>query len=135
MSDEYKLSNKYKDFIKHNAPVECLEGTTAAGKTTVGILKFMLQVAKSKKKQHVIAAKTTGVAEKNIYYFLTIRSTIHDMRYLSIFIPITVILNKLSKYICNSIFLLYYILFCYTSGLSCYNMLFLFRLSNLQHKL
>lgn len=66
MSDEYKLSNKYKDFIKHNAPVECLEGTTAAGKTTVGILKFMLQVAKSKKKQHVIAAKTTGVAEKNI---------------------------------------------------------------------
>lgn len=66
MSNEYKLSNKYKDFIKHNAPVECLEGTTAAGKTTVGILKFMLQVAKSKKKQHVIAAKTTGVAEKNI---------------------------------------------------------------------
>lgn len=66
MSNEYKLSRKYKDFIKHNAPVECLEGTTAAGKTTVGILKFMLQVAKSKKKQHVIAAKTTGVAEKNI---------------------------------------------------------------------
>ena len=66
MSNEYKLSNKYKDFIKYNAPVECLEGTTAAGKTTVGILKFMLQVAKSKKKQHVIAAKTTGVAEKNI---------------------------------------------------------------------
>ncbi len=66
MSNEYKLSKKYKDFIKYNAPVECLEGTTAAGKTTVGILKFMLQVAKSKKKQHVIAAKTTGVAEKNI---------------------------------------------------------------------
>lgn len=66
MSNEYKLSKKYKDFIRHNAPVECLEGTTAAGKTTVGILKFMLQVAKSKKKQHVIAAKTTGVAEKNI---------------------------------------------------------------------
>ena len=66
MSNEYKLSKKYKDFIKHNAAVECLEGTTAAGKTTVGILKFMLQVAKSKNKQHVIAAKTTGVAEKNI---------------------------------------------------------------------
>ena len=49
MSNEYKLSKKYKDFIKHNAPVECLEGTTAAGKTTVGILKFMLQVAKSKR--------------------------------------------------------------------------------------
>lgn len=66
MSDEYKLSPKYKDFLKYNAPVEFLEGTTAAGKTTVGITKFMLKVAKSKKKMHVIAAKTTGVAEKNI---------------------------------------------------------------------
>ena len=66
MSDEYKLSPKYIDFLKHYAPVEALEGTTAAGKTTVGITKFMLKVAKSKKKMHVIAAKTTGVAEKNI---------------------------------------------------------------------
>lgn len=66
MSYEYKLSPKYKDFLKHNAPVEFLEGTTAAGKTTVGITKFMLKVAKPKKKMHVIAAKTTGVAEKNI---------------------------------------------------------------------
>lgn len=66
MSNEYKLSKKYRDFLKHNAPVEALEGTTAAGKTTVGITKFMLKVAKSKKKMHVIAAKTTGVAEKNI---------------------------------------------------------------------
>lgn len=66
MSEEYKLSNKYIDFLKHDAPVEVLEGTTAAGKTTVGITKFMLKVAQSNKKQHVIAAKTTGVAEKNI---------------------------------------------------------------------
>ena len=66
MSDEYKLSPKYLEFLKHNAPVEALEGTTAAGKTTVGITKFMLKVANSKKKMHVIAAKTTGVAEKNI---------------------------------------------------------------------
>lgn len=66
MSEEYRLSPKYKEFLKHNAPVEFLEGTTAAGKTTVGILKFMIQVAKSSKKMHVIAAKTTGVAEKNI---------------------------------------------------------------------
>lgn len=66
MSDEYILSKKYKDFIKHNAPVEFLEGTTAAGKTTVGILKFMLKVAKSDKKMHVMASKTTGVCEKNI---------------------------------------------------------------------
>lgn len=29
MSEEYKLSTKYKDFLKHDAPVEFLEGTTA----------------------------------------------------------------------------------------------------------
>ena len=66
MSDEYKLSPKYKDFLRCKAPVEFLEGTTAAGKTTVGIVKFMLNVAKSNKKMHIIASKTTGVAEKNI---------------------------------------------------------------------
>lgn len=66
MSDKYLLSKKYKDFLKHEAPVEFLEGTTAAGKTTVGIVKFMLKVAQSKKKMHVIASKTTGVCEKNI---------------------------------------------------------------------
>lgn len=60
------LSDKYKAFIQHTAPVEFLEGTTAAGKTTVGIFKFMLLVAESKKKYHIIAAKDTGTAEKNI---------------------------------------------------------------------
>lgn len=43
-----------------------LEGVTAAGKTTVGIFKFMLKVAESPKKLHIIAAKTVGIAEKNI---------------------------------------------------------------------
>lgn len=66
MDGEYKLSDKYKCFLKHKAHAELLEGTTAAGKTTVGILKFMLKVAESNRRQHVIAAKTTGVAEKNI---------------------------------------------------------------------
>ncbi len=60
------LSDKYKAFIRYTAPVEFLEGTTAAGKTTVGIFKFMLLVAESKKKYHIIAAKDTGTAEKNI---------------------------------------------------------------------
>lgn len=60
------LSEKYKAFLKHNAPVEFLEGTTAAGKTTVGLFKFMLKVAESPKKLHIIAAKDTGTAEKNI---------------------------------------------------------------------
>lgn len=64
--EELLLSEKYKAFIKHTAPVEFLEGTTAAGKTTVGIFKFMLMVAESKKKYHIIAAKDTGTAEKNI---------------------------------------------------------------------
>ena len=60
------LSEKYKAFIRCNAPVEFLEGTTAAGKTTVGIFKFMLKVAESPKKLHIIAADDTGTAEKNI---------------------------------------------------------------------
>lgn len=61
-----KLSKKYKAFIRCNAPVEFLEGTTAAGKTTVGIYKFMLKVAENPKKYHIIAAKDIGTAEKNI---------------------------------------------------------------------
>lgn len=65
-SDRLILSEKYKVFLKHNAPVEMLEGVTAAGKTTVGIFKFMLKVAESKKKYHIIASKDTGTAEKNI---------------------------------------------------------------------
>lgn len=60
------LSEKYKAFLRCNAPVEFLEGTTAAGKTTVGLFKFMLKVAESSKKLHIIAAKDTGTAEKNI---------------------------------------------------------------------
>ncbi|GLB31772.1 hypothetical protein LAD12857_36950 [Lacrimispora amygdalina] len=46
--------------------MEFLEGTTAAGKTTVGLFKFMLKVAESPKKLHIIAAKDTGTAEKSI---------------------------------------------------------------------
>lgn len=60
------LSPKYKAFLKCKAPVEFLEGTTMAGKTTVGIFKFMLKVAASPKKLHIIAADDTGTAEKNI---------------------------------------------------------------------
>ncbi|WP_218925372.1 MULTISPECIES: terminase large subunit domain-containing protein [unclassified Gemella] len=60
------LSDKYKHFIRHNAKAEALEGTTAAGKTTVGVIKFMLKVAKSNQKLHFIASKTVGDCEKNI---------------------------------------------------------------------
>ena len=60
------LSEKYKAFLRCDAPVEFLEGTTAAGKTTVGLFKFMLKVAESSKKLHILAADDTGAAEKNI---------------------------------------------------------------------
>lgn len=67
MSDErLLLSDKYKAFLRCDAPVEFLEGTTAAGKTTVGLFKFMLKVAESQKKLHILAADDTGAAEKNI---------------------------------------------------------------------
>lgn len=65
-NEKLLLSEKYKAFLKCNAPVEFLEGTTAAGKTTVGLFKFMLKVAQSPKKLHILAAKDTGTAEKNI---------------------------------------------------------------------
>jgi len=40
--------------------------TTYAGKTTVGIVKFMLMVKESAKKQHIIAGLDLGTIEKNI---------------------------------------------------------------------
>ena len=60
------LSEKYKAFLRCRAQAEFLEGTTAAGKTTVGLYKFMLKVAQSPKKLHILAADDTGAAEKNI---------------------------------------------------------------------
>lgn len=66
MSESLILSPKYKDFLKYKAPVEFLEGTTAAGKTTVGIVKFMFKVADSAKKIHIISGLDTGTIEKNI---------------------------------------------------------------------
>lgn len=60
------LSEKYLDFLQSTAKVEVLEGTTFAGKTTVGVVKFMLQIAESDKKFHIIAALDLGTLEKNI---------------------------------------------------------------------
>ena len=65
-SERLLLSPKFKAFLKCQAPVEFLEGTTAAGKTTVGLFKFILKVAASPKKLHILAADDTGAAEKNI---------------------------------------------------------------------
>ena len=68
MKNNFPLSQKYIDFINTtNVNAEFLEGTTASGKTTVGAgVKFMRMVSRSGKKLHLIAAKTTGIAEKNI---------------------------------------------------------------------
>jgi len=60
------LSEKYKAFLRCNAPVEFLEGTTAAGKTTVGVFKFMLKAAESPKKLHILSGLDLGTIEKNI---------------------------------------------------------------------
>lgn len=66
MTEELLLSDKYKAFLKYDAPVEFLEGTTFAGKTTVGIVKFMLKIAGSSKKLHVLSGLDLGTIEKNI---------------------------------------------------------------------
>lgn len=60
------LSPKYKAFLGAKGELEVLEGTTAAGKTTVGLYKFILKCAASSKKLHILAADDTGTAEKNI---------------------------------------------------------------------
>lgn len=61
-----KLSPKFKDFLLTETKRDYLEGTTAAGKTTVGITKFMLMVAKSEMKYHLIAGLDLGTVEKNV---------------------------------------------------------------------
>ena len=60
------VGEKFDAFIDHEAPVEFLEGVTAAGKTTVGIYKFMIKVAESQRQQHIIAGLDLGTIEKNI---------------------------------------------------------------------
>ena len=52
--------------MKTPAEVDVLEGQTFAGKTTVGIPKFLFYVAQSDKRQHGIAGLDIGTIEKNI---------------------------------------------------------------------
>lgn len=61
-----KVSKKFDDFINYPSKVDFLEGVTSAGKTTVGIFKFMLDVADSPHKQHIISGLDGGTIEKNI---------------------------------------------------------------------
>ena len=62
-----KLSPKFKDFVLTETKRDYLEGTTAAGKTTVGIFKFMLMVAKSDVKYHVMAGADIGTLDCLLY--------------------------------------------------------------------
>lgn len=64
--EAFPLSEKYIDFLTHEASTEFLEGTTFAGKTTVAVPKFMFKVAQSPKKLHIIAGLDLGTIEKNI---------------------------------------------------------------------
>lgn len=61
-----KWGPKFDAFVLNKAKAEFLEGTTASGKTTVGLYKFILEVAISPKKHHIIAALDKGVIEKNL---------------------------------------------------------------------
>lgn len=68
MSDlQLLLSPKFKSFFKYkDAEAEFLEGQTAAGKTTVGVIKFIFKCINSPKKQHGICGLDKGTVEKNI---------------------------------------------------------------------
>lgn len=61
-----RWSEKFNDFVLNKAEAEFLEGTTASGKTTVGLYKFMLEVADSDQKHHIISALDKGTLEKNL---------------------------------------------------------------------
>ncbi len=63
---DYSCPKNTKAFLQCDAPVEFLEGTTAAGKTTVGLFKFMLKVAESPKKLHILAADDTGLPRRTL---------------------------------------------------------------------
>ena len=62
------LTQKYWDFLLHEAQAEFLEGTTYSGKTTVALLKFMLRVAESPRRMHLLSALTIGTAESNLLH-------------------------------------------------------------------
>lgn len=67
MIEKFPLSEKYLDFLKHNASAEFLEGTTFAGKTTVAAPKFMFKIMQdTSSKPSIIAGLDLGTIEKNI---------------------------------------------------------------------
>lgn len=79
-----QVSDKFNAFLNYPSKVDFLEGTTSAGKTTVGIVKYMLNVADSDKAQHILSGLDTGTIEKNIinkpYGILDVFGTLVDYR-------------------------------------------------------
>lgn len=75
-SERLVLSDKYKAFLQCDASAEFLEGTTAAGKTTVGLFKFILKVADREKScifwQRMILARLRRISFRKISESLTI---------------------------------------------------------------
>ena len=66
-NEPFPLSEKYIDFLNCKASTEFLEGTTAAGKTTVAIPKFLFKIAAyAGNKPSIIAGLDLGTLEKNI---------------------------------------------------------------------
>lgn len=62
----FNIGKKFIAFMKCDAVVEVLEGTMASGKTTVGKIKFILKVMKSKYPNHFISGRDIGTIERNI---------------------------------------------------------------------
>lgn len=60
------VGDKFNAFLNYPSKVDFCEGVTSAGKTTVGIVKFMLNVADSERPQHILSGLDTGTIEKNI---------------------------------------------------------------------
>lgn len=63
-----RWGEKFNDFVFNKAEAEFLEGTTASGKTTVGLFKFMMEVAVSPQEHHILSALDKGTLEKNLIY-------------------------------------------------------------------
>lgn len=60
------ISDKYRSFLRTPSKVDFLEGTTYAGKTTIGAIKFMLRIADNPRAYHILAGLDLGTLERNI---------------------------------------------------------------------
>lgn len=62
-----QISEKFELLLMSDSIVDVLEGTTFAGKTTIGFgLKYVIEVKKSSKQEHLIAGESIGTVEAHI---------------------------------------------------------------------